>query len=147
MTQPDPALREAFLTTSYGTAESRANLSDAPGPAPIWARGRWGIVTAWNPQGRAADETANRLAQAKLLAEVQAQGWPRLTGHNGSGEWREQTLIIQGIQARELSKLGRRCGQAAVLWGWNHRAALLWLDAAKVYAVDRRWVIQASPEL
>ncbi|NTX99552.1 DUF3293 domain-containing protein [Deinococcus sp. JMULE3] len=137
---PDtPDLRAAFLGSSYGRAGERLTLSprgpgalpDCSGPdwsAPSWTApgGRWAIVTAWNPAGRMADAVLNARRQAELAGEVGR--WSPLPGWNGDGEWREDTLILRGVPLREAARLGRRFGQAAVVWGVGRRAALVWLD-------------------
>jgi len=147
---PDtPDLRAAFLGSSYGRAGARLRLCHAaPGVLPDWSApgGRWAIVTAWNPAGRMADAGLNARRQAELAGEVGA--WSPLPGRNGEGRWREDTLILRAVPLREAARLGRRFGQAAVVWGVGRRAALVWLDDRTVptglrierLCIERLWL-------
>lgn len=145
MTRPDPALRRAFLSSSYGTAAERAWLSEQPGPAPSWAVGRWGIVTAWNPAGQPSDRADNEQRQQELKARLGQLGLHYTAGHNGAGAWREPTFILQGVRPAELARLGHDFGQAAALYGSGARAALLWLSGGHVTRVQRRWLTMRLP--
>ncbi|MDO4263529.1 MAG: DUF3293 domain-containing protein [Deinococcus sp.] len=146
MHAPDPKLRRAFLGSSYGTAAERAWLSELPGPAPSWAVGRWGIITAWNPAGQPSDRAGNEQRQRALAAAVEQLGRRSLPGHNGEGEWTEPALIVKDIGAAELAQLGTRFGQAAVLCGSGTRAALLWLGGGRVIRAERLWLTIRLPE-
>lgn len=66
--------RAAFLAASYGTPGERFRLSGERGSAPSWARGRWAVVTAWNPGGRRAEDEDNARAGADLHARVVTAG-------------------------------------------------------------------------
>lgn len=138
-------LRAAFLGTTYGTAQERFRLSEVRGTAPSWARGCWAVVTAWNPGGERARSDASARDGAALLAQVQAAGFSPLHGHNGSGEWREEALIMPGAQLREAAGWGGTFGQAAVLWGTGARVALVWLEGKRVCRVERFWASLPPP--
>lgn len=136
--RPPPELRAAFLGSSYGTAE-RGMLRPGPGPAPSWARGIWGIVTAWNPRGQQASPEANAQQQRDLAGIL--RGRPYRSGWNGEGEWCEPTFIVSGLSLGTLACLGGTFCQAAVLYGSGRRAALVWLEDAKVYALERYFIV------
>ena len=100
-----PDLGAAFLGSSYGRAGERLWLYvDGPGVLPGWSApgGRWGIVTAWNPGGAQAWSAENDTAQTRLTGRV--QGWSPLSGFNGDGGWREDTLILRGVPLREAAR-------------------------------------------
>ncbi|WP_261663915.1 DUF3293 domain-containing protein [Deinococcus sp. Marseille-Q6407] len=148
MTTPDPQLQRAFWSTSYGTARERGWLARQPGLPPGWATGRWGIVTAWNPQGWQADRVTNQERQAALEQQLQKRGLTFLPGHNGEGEWQEPTCLIASISAEELAALGTAFGQAAVLHGTGPggQATLLWLDKGGVYCREAGWAVRQRPD-
>ncbi|WP_235910280.1 DUF3293 domain-containing protein [Deinococcus kurensis] len=135
----NPELRAAFLASAYGRAGERLHLTPAgPGASPDWAAAgqRWAILTAWNPGAQPTSADLNRARQAQLTAE--AQSWAPLPGWNGEGAWREDTVILRGVPLPEAVRLGRRFGQAAVVWGVGRRAALVWLDGPVL--TQRRWL-------
>jgi hypothetical protein len=152
--QPDQALREAFLGSSYGPAWHRFHLGTEPQnrPAhdfpeesgPDWAIGlrSWVIVTAWNPRGQPQGALENAEAHQRLLARVSRAGLVPTLALNGDGQWRETALILPGASLRDGIRLGREFAQAAVLYGVGRRVALVWLtvDRRKVDrgGVDRR---------
>lgn len=138
-------LRAAFLGTTYGTADGRFRLSEERGPAPSWARGRWAVVTAWNPGGRRARDEDNARAGADLLTRVTAVGLSPLPAVNGEGEWEEEALIVPGLGLRHAAEWGGDFGQAAVLWGTGARVALVWLDrGGQIVCVERFWARRAD---
>ncbi|GGK86167.1 DUF3293 domain-containing protein [Deinococcus radiotolerans] len=137
-----PGLRSAFLTTSYGRANERVQLTGSgPDLRPDWAAPgeRWAILTAWNPGGRQAELAVNAARQAALTREVHL--WSPLPGWNGEGAWREDTLIVRGMPLRAAVTLGAQFGQAAVVWGVGRRAALVWLGGGA--RVERLWLRRA----
>ncbi|CAM3693214.1 DUF3293 domain-containing protein [Deinococcus frigens] len=133
--------RAAFLAATYGTGSERLRLALAPGPlaaAPSWAAGRWAIVTAWNPGGQTQTQPQadNLRAERELLDLIASR--PYLAGVNGKGVWAEPSVILPGLGLRQAAELGRRFGQAAVLFGVGRRVALVWLEAGGVW-VERFW--------
>ncbi|GGL83099.1 hypothetical protein GCM10010840_21080 [Deinococcus aerolatus] len=132
------AQRAAFLAALYGTPRERFGLAaGSPGAAPSWAANRWAVVTAWNPGGRLQPRADNLRAGRELLDLIASR--PHLPGVNGEGQWAEASVIVPGLHLREAAELGRRFGQAAVLFGVGRRVALVWLEAAGV-CVERFWV-------
>lgn len=138
--QSDPELRAAFLAATYGTPGGRFRLSGERGVSPPWARGRWAVVTAWNPGGQRAADEDNARAGADLLTRVTAAGLCPRPAVNGEGEWEEAALIVPGATLRQVAGWGGEFGQAAVLWGVGARAALVWLGCrGRVARVERFW--------
>ncbi|MEF2278127.1 DUF3293 domain-containing protein [Deinococcus sp. YIM 134068] len=136
--------RAAFLGTTYGTAWERFRLSGERSAAPSWARGRWAVVTAWNPGGARAPDAMNIQAGVGLLAQVRATGLSPLPALNGEGEWEEEALIVPGAWLRQAAEWGGTFGQAAVLWGTGARVALVWLDTGgRVTRMERFWARRA----
>lgn len=139
-----PELRAAFLGTRYGPPGERCGLCGQRGPAPAWARGRWAVVTAWNPGGQPAPAAENARAQGALLGQVKAAGYAPRPALNGAGEWAEAALLVPGARLRQAADWGARFGQAAVVWGVGARAALVWLNGERVVGVERRWAVRAA---
>lgn len=137
MSGSDSEQRAAFLATTYGTPGERFRLSGERGSVPRWARGRWAVVTAWNPGGRRAGDGDNARAGAALRVRVTAAGLSPLPAVNGEGEWEEPALIVPGATLRQAAGWGGEFGQAAVLWGTGARVALVWLDPP--VQVERFW--------
>ncbi|TSA88185.1 DUF3293 domain-containing protein [Deinococcus detaillensis] len=139
---PPSQLRSAFLSTSYGTAQRRYQLSHAGGVLPFWSlpQQRWAILTAWNPHGQASDPASNAEAQSRLRAALAA--WPALEGVNGEGNWAEPSLIVPALNLRRALEIGQDFGQAALIWGVGRRAALVW--CAPDVRVERFWMAAAG---
>ncbi len=132
------ALRAAFLAATYGTGEERFHLAAHPSTSTLsWAAGPWAIVTAWNPGGQCQAAADNRRAERKLLALIASR--PYLCAVNGEGEWAEPSVILPGLYLRPAVDLGRRFGQAALLFGMGRRVALVWLTRDGV-RVERFWM-------
>lgn len=146
---PDPQQRRAFVGSSYGIAAQRAYLgAQVSDFCPHWVTG-WGtrpgyaILTAWNPHGVQADASANAQAQARLRADLAR--YPVQAGHNGAGQWREDTLIVAGLGLKEARALGQKYAQAAVVWGVGRRAALVWCEGLpESDTVERFWWSQQA---
>ena len=86
-------------------------------PAPL-ARLRLPItlVTGWNPGGEEADPNANRVANRRLRAAIEARGWawrPAL-GRARDGSWAEPGFAVGGLDETSAAALGREWGQLAV---------------------------------
>ena len=136
------ALRQAFLSTTYGPAQERWRHGSVPNPdAPSWAAEAdcWAILTAWNPAGQPHPQAFNAAAQREL--QMALRGWPLIHGVNGEGEWIEASLIVPGLRLGEALALGRRFGQAALLWGCGSRTALVWCQPL---TVERFWLRQSE---
>ena len=124
-------LRTAFLAASYGTPGERFRLTVYPGgPRRLFAPGeRWAILTAHNRQGVRQDAGQNERQQRLLeldLSKLGLSGFDCRRAVNGEGEWAEASVLARAITLRQALELGRRHGQAAVLWGSGQRAALVW---------------------
>ena len=77
------------------------------------------FVTAWNPGGEAAGPEANARRQAELESELDARGleWLPGEGAHPTNDWPpERSALVLGIGLTEAAALGRRFGQAAVVW-------------------------------
>ncbi len=130
--------RAAFLSASYGAQGERFRLNSEPSAAALsWASGTWAIVTAWNPDGQHQPEADNLRVGRELLALIASR--LHFLGVNGEGEWAEPSVILPGLTLRQAAELGRRFGQAAVLFGAGQRVALVWLESDRM-RVERFWV-------
>lgn len=140
--RPDPGLRAAFLSTTYGTAGVRARLRLVAGSRPGWAAGHWTILTAWNPGGQRQDQASNDAAQRELACALSSFRVQR--GHNGAAPWCEETLIVADLPVAEGARLARQLGQAAFVTGEGVRALLVWTPqpAQRQLLTERRWLAQ-----
>ena len=130
-------LQAAFLGATYGTGDERFQLVAYFSAAALsWAAGPWAIVTAWNPGGERQSQADNRRAERQLLALIGSR--PHLPAVNGEDKWAEPSVILPGLGLRHAADLGRKCGQAAVLFGVGQRVALVWLNRDGV-RVERFW--------
>ncbi len=129
-------LRTAFLAASYGTPDERFRLTAHPGrPCRLFAPGEhWAILTAHNRHGVRQDAGQNERQQRLLeldllerdLSKLGLCGFACQAAVNGEGEWADASVLVRAITLRQALELGRRHGQAAVLWGSGQRAALVW---------------------
>lgn len=83
-------------------------LEDPPDPPPA----SFAIVTAWNPEGRTADEAANRRADEVLHRELEDLGLApfRATGSSPDLSHREPgwAVVISKVEAIALGRLHRQ---------------------------------------
>jgi hypothetical protein len=122
----DPLLVEAYLAAEYVVhADPPLVLSvgrPCAGLDPLLAAAGVdcaAFVTAWNPRSRLTDESANRAAQARLEAELEAAGHPLVTGFGRDPRCRwpgEPSVLVPGLGREAALALGRRHDQHAVLW-------------------------------
>ena len=146
-------LRTAFLVASYGTPDERFRLAVRPGgPCRLFAPGEhWAILTAHNRHGVRQDAGQNERQQRQL--ELDLSGFDCQRAVNGEGEWAEASVLARAITLRQALDLGRRHGQAAVLWGSGQRAALVWCRPPSVPGpsglparAERFWVCLSERE-
>ncbi len=127
---------EAFLETRYlvhGPPEVRLVVGQlCAGLAELHLRHGASssvFVTAWNPGGEAAASEDNARRQAELEAELDERGltWFPGAGAHPTNDWPpERSALVLGIGLTESISLGRRFGQAAVVWsGEDARARLV----------------------
>lgn len=137
------AAERARLESAYRATRYRVQLSAGaidlcigePSPALDALLGElgaadWAIVTACNPQSVRSDAAANAAAQARLAAELGAQGYRCLPGCNlaADGSWpAEASFFVVGITPAAAVDIGAACGQNAVVVGERGGAPrLLW---------------------
>ena len=99
------------MNPAYAEARIRAELPKGGLPE------RFGIVTAWNPDGITLDADSNHTANARLEAILNAEGLPHFPATGGSHDFAhaEPGFGIIADQARILA-LGREFRQEAVFW-------------------------------
>ena len=109
---------------------------------PPWAAGgkSWAIVTAWNPHGLRHPDSHNAEAARRLLLAWTSPSFPVV---NGEEPWAEEALLLPGARLRDAVTLGRRFGQAAIVFGVGRRTALVWLDGD--LHLTHAWAIPALP--
>jgi hypothetical protein len=78
---------------------------------------RFGVVTAWNPDGVTADALSNQTANARLEAILQAEALPYFPVTGGSPDFThaEPGFGINADQGQVVA-LGRDFNQEAVFW-------------------------------
>ena len=76
------------------------------------------FITAWNPGGVATDLDTNYDRQAELLTEIEALRLNYFVGvgEHPSGDWREESYLVLGIDQTAANQLARQFNQAAYLW-------------------------------
>ncbi len=140
MTTPRKAnLEAAYRATSYlvdgpaGRFAIRVGAvsPDADALAAAHHAHTWAFVTAYNPGSVAAPPEDNRARQDELDSAVTAAGFPYYHGE-GKGDddgWPpEPSLLILGVGEDDAAALGRRFGQAALVFGERGEAArLVWI--------------------
>ncbi len=88
----------------------------------------WAYITAHNPNGQRASNSANDHAQNELAQELSSQGLVSYPGEAQAdiGDWPpEPSLLIIGVTEPQALELGGRYEQAAVVVGDSNRPARL----------------------
>jgi hypothetical protein len=110
--QPESGSRICFMIGSID--KKRDAVLDRAGAS------RWAFITAWNPASRQLSDEENSSRQSELATELHADGYQTLSGM-GIGEdsaWPpESSLFVLGIPKRNARRLGRKCGQLAIVVG------------------------------
>ena len=122
----DDALHAAFRATLYhfdspaGELRLKVDVRNPLLASLLNSRGVHSVaaLTAFNPQGRRRDETANKLAQIRLHNDLQAAHYELLPGRNedAAEEWVEESVLVLGITLTDAHALATRYDQLAFLW-------------------------------
>ena len=118
---------EAFRRTCIQVTVPGGQLDVAPadlgqqGDYPRDATGPLHILTAWNPQGMAADDADNEAAQRRLADDLAARDvvLRAVTGYGGepgdpTSTWREEGFGIEGLSRDEALELAITYDQRAI---------------------------------
>jgi hypothetical protein len=86
-----------------------------------WAARSYAFITAWNPASRPLTDAANDLADAQLMARLDALGVVRHPAWSAdhAGQWRESGWLVADLDVEVLDALAIEFGQAGVLF-WKH---------------------------
>ena len=98
-------------------------LSQRPMPAACY-------LTACNPWGVVLSDAANAERMTALRQALDANGWQYLNGcgQDAASQWREDSLLIWGMDAATALLWGQQWEQNAVLWSAADAVPqLLWL--------------------
>lgn len=90
----------------------------APGPELAYAgAGRFGLLSAWNPQSIVRPEPANRRADQALHDALLASGRIFVPAFSSAPDrsWREPSWLVLDLAMEDLDTLGRRFGQLGML--------------------------------
>lgn len=126
-------LVEAYERTLFdvespdGTVTLR--VGDADGEVPTSVRGRClAVVTAYNPGDARPREAANRRANERLRAAIEAAGWScwPAVGRSPSGDHAEPSFAVLDVTEEEARELGARFEQACVFYWDGERGRLVW---------------------
>jgi hypothetical protein len=122
----DDARRAAFRATLYRfeipevSLLLRVDAPDAALCALLRARraGSAAVLTAFNPQARRQDHSANLHAQEMLRRDLESAGFTLLRGRNEdpAGEWVEESFLVPGISLTDARSFAARHDQLAFLW-------------------------------
>lgn len=126
---PDEALLAAWHSTCYRVQAPGAELQLRIGQydpqlakllREAWVE-RAVLLTAWNPGSQPHDQARNEARQASLLQELQAAGYPCLSGRNepqagNSAAWTEPSVLALDLPLDAAREIARRYGQLAFLW-------------------------------
>jgi hypothetical protein len=122
----DDALREAFRATRYcfesPEGELLLRVDSANGRLRALLRSHRAesaaVLTAFNPQGKRREHSANLAAQAQLRRDLGASGFTLLPGRNEdpAGKWLEESFLVIGIGMEAARTLAARHDQLAFLW-------------------------------
>ncbi len=117
---------DAYLATDYQVNTVERFVLNVGRPSPELAR--WfqtnkedqaAFITAWNPLGKSASDTTNRIAEQKLIADIEACGFPYLEGEgkDPSGLWpSEPSLLVFGISLESAKALVKRFRQDGFIY-------------------------------
>jgi hypothetical protein len=125
---PDPRLEAAYRATDYRAGPITIRIGEI---APIDADS-WAFITACNPGSKPLPTAENGQRMARLESDVRAAGFELWHGEAVSrdGSWPEEpSLLVLDIDEATACGLGRRFGQAAIVFADRAKAArLIWLD-------------------
>lgn len=87
-------------------------------PPPGGLPERFGVVTAYNPEGRPADAAANAAADAALKARLERSGLAhfRVTGRSRDGSHQEPGYGVAAETPEAVRHLSRQFRQLAFFW-------------------------------
>lgn len=117
----------AELALAYAAAEYAVALDGDALPLRVgrpaadleayWPASRYLFVSAWNPASEPHSESANRAADERLIARLEAAGIPRHAAwaQDSAGEWREPGWLLADLDDLAANALARDFGQAGVL--------------------------------
>lgn len=149
----DPTWQE-FRTTRIVINASGSRLEVAPAglesvdgflPGVI---GPLHVLTAWNPQGVASDESSNRAAGEQLAAELATipgvRSWPT-TGFGVDDSWREEGFTVEGLTRPAAILLAVHYDQRAI-FEWSNQPGGFRLIACDGSANEPRgWTLRMDP--
>lgn len=118
----EAGLLQAYASTDYrvrrpagGYVSIRIGRALPPVLQTLADGASWGFLSAWNPYSQWRPRSANRSAQQHLLQRLRADPGCRWLPAIGVGEngWREASLWILGLTARQLDQLALEFSQHA----------------------------------
>lgn len=88
----------------------------------------WAFITAWNPGSIPLSGEENMQRNQALTKELCVWTTIRGRGIPDDGDWTpEESFLVLGISEQDALLVGKRWGQAAVVYGeCNHPARLIW---------------------
>jgi len=117
---------DAYLATDYQVNGVERFVLNVGRPSPELAR--WfqtnkedhaAFITAWNPLGKLTSDKTNRIAEQKLIVEIEARDLSYLKGEgkDPSGLWpSEPSLLVFGISLESAKELVERFRQDGFIY-------------------------------
>lgn len=115
---------EEFASTHVRIRSTEGWVTFEPLPEGAGCNGRWpfldyervAVVTAYNPMARTLDHVENERAQQTLVAELYDAGYTltQAVGVSKDGSHSEASAAVFGAPDRDMLKVARRYGQAAI---------------------------------
>ena len=117
---------DAYLATDYLVNTVERFVLNVGRPSPELAR--WfqtnkedhaAFITAWNPLGKLTSDTNNRIAEQKLIAEIEARNliYLECESRDPSGVWpSEPSLLVFGISLQSAKVLVKRFRQDGFIY-------------------------------
>lgn len=133
------ALQQAYRTALYRVdAEGAVSQTLRVGKRSDWLHQQLSqrsmpaacYLTACNPWGVVLSDAANAMRMTALRQALDSNGWQYLNGcgQDAASQWREDSLLIWGMDAATALLWGQQWEQNAVLWSAADAVPqLLWL--------------------
>ena len=107
---------DLYASTEISTLEPQLLCLKGPSATTDWPfSDPVFILTAWNPGSVWASAEKNKAANQKLKESLTERGASAqlAVGRSPDGKWREESFLVEGLQARAIAELAQLFGQLA----------------------------------
>ena len=125
------AYAEAMFEVESPGGKVTLRVGHAEGKLPPSVRGRrLTVVMAHNPGAERPEEEANRLANERLRAAIEVDGWTYwpAVGRIPSGDHAEPSFAVLDITEERTRELGAQFEQVCVFYWDGERGSLVWCE-------------------